>query len=575
MVHASVIIPTYNRSTLLRNCLQSLCEQTQPAQDFEVVVVVDGSTDGTLQMLEGLSVPYRLRVIYQANQGQAAALNRGAVAAEGHVLIFIDDDLLASSDLIAGHLSLHGERSNAIGVGQIKLTAPNGGDWFTKHYVRDWDSHYRRLNGGRPPGWEDCYGGNMSVPKAVYDEIGGNDATLARSFDVDLAYRLECTGMDFVYLPKALGTIIEPKGFREIAADLEKNGAHYVELCRRYPTMLPHLIGFYLDYKWSWTFLWRLLLRLGITPHTLERASRLFGRRAGSPNLYRFLERYCFWRGVRQASPDPSFWNSLTSGTPILMYHAFGSPGEPSSRYVTPLRSFARQMAWLHRMGYHVLSLEEYLDYRARYEFPPERSVVITIDDGYQDNKTLAYPVLRRYGFPATIFLVTGLIGKTYFTEVESELNSRPMLSWQDIQEMAQGGIHFGAHTRTHPDLLTLTAEQVCEELSDSRYDIENTLGIPVQTFSYPFGSYHSSLHPLVEQAGFLGSCSIDEGLNTPTTDLFALRRVEIYGTDSLFDFALAVRFGERREAVWKRITILYSQLSGRGGILNKEAAEV
>lgn len=252
------------------------------------------------------------------------------------------------------------------------------------------------------------------------------------------------------------------------------------------------------------------------------------------------------------------------------MYHAFGASTEPASRYVLPVRRFARQMAWLKWMGYRVISLDEYLRCRRQYSLPPRRAVVITIDDGYADNWTLAYPVLQRYNFPATIFVTTNQIGDSYYSHIDSELNGRLMLSWSQLQELTREGIAIGAHTRTHSDLTKLPLEQVQAEISGSKLDLEQALNIPIQVFSYPFGEYNEQVQTKAEEAGFLGSCTVRSGLNIPITPLHRLRRVEIWGTDSLLDFALAVCLGKRRKVLLKHMTSWTGRLRNRFSELNR-----
>jgi peptidoglycan/xylan/chitin deacetylase (PgdA/CDA1 family) len=120
---------------------------------------------------------------------------------------------------------------------------------------------------------------------------------------------------------------------------------------------------------------------------------------------------------------------------------------------------------------------------------------------------------------------------------------------------LTQAGIEVGAHTRTHPDLTKIPSEQAREEIEGSKHDLERKLDVPVHVFSYPFGEYNEHVQTLVQQAGFLGTCSSNSGLNTPITPLLALRRVEIHGTASLINFALAVCFGERGEVLVRRLT--------------------
>jgi len=120
MVELSIIIPTYTRVDSLRTCLESLSHQTQPAADYEVIVIVDGSTDGTCEMLERLTPPYRLRVYWQPNSGQTEARNRGIALAEGRYCLFLDDDIIAGPELVAEHLRAQREHSGVIGLGRLE-----------------------------------------------------------------------------------------------------------------------------------------------------------------------------------------------------------------------------------------------------------------------------------------------------------------------------------------------------------------------------------------------------------------------------------------------------------------------
>jgi peptidoglycan/xylan/chitin deacetylase (PgdA/CDA1 family)/glycosyltransferase involved in cell wall biosynthesis len=557
MIDASIIIPTYNRAERLRACLEALCRSTAMT-NFEVVVVVDGSTDGTREMLASFRAPYLLRVIYQSNAGQCAALNSGARAAQGRICIFLDDDIIASPKLVAEHLQLHAGRDQVVGVGQMALTLPANADWFARWFAQDWNDHYARLNEGtHRPDWEDCYGGNFSVARAEFLNVGGFAVDLPRAYDNELAYRLKRRGCSFVYLPHALGNQDERKGLHALVVDAEQSGASSAELYRRHPPTLAKLLGTFPEQRPVWALLWRVFLVLDISVDSLERFRSLLGKRTETCAWFRFFYRYSFWRGVRRALPNSQIWQRLTRGTPILMYHAFGAPGEQASRYVVPVRRFVLHMAWLKWMRYRVLTLEEFLRYRLDYRLPPARSIVITLDDGYADNWTLAYPILERFRYPATIFLTSGAAEQVNRWDSQGELAGRPLLSRSNIQEMLKRGVQFGAHTRTHPDLTTVSLEQARDEMAGSREDLERKLGAPIRFFSYPFGKHNEGLESTAAEVGFLGSCGIDVGSNTPVTPLHALRRVEVYGTDSLLDFALAVRFGGRSHSLWKRLRLL------------------
>jgi peptidoglycan/xylan/chitin deacetylase (PgdA/CDA1 family) len=547
---ASIIIATYNRAERLRKCLEALCSQTQPPEDYEVVVVIDGSTDGTKEILAALDTPYALQVLWQSNQGQSAAFNRGIEAARANTLIFLDDDISPDPGFVAGHLQLHQERDRVIGIGQLSLSLPDQVEWFARSFANDWNRNYARLNSGEQhPTWLDCFCGNMSVPRAALVEAGGF-ATMPRCNDIELAYRFAQQGYSLVYVAEASGCQYQGKGLSELTRDAEQSGAGCVQIYSRHPATLPVLLGRFNEQRLTIGLILRGLLVLDLPPHFLGGFGYLLNKLLGSDIGYHLLQRYAFWRGVQHALPNRAQWNSLLSGTPILMYHAFGHPGERASRFVLPIRRFQQQIATLKWMGYHVLTLEDYLRYRREYRLPPSRSVVITIDDGYLDTYHLAYPILRRYGFSATIFLVSDCVGDVNRWDHQLGLYRRPLLSWDHVKEMIAGGMHVGAHTCSHPDLTTLPPEAAKDEMERSREVLQDRLGIAARVFAYPYGKCNSTVKGLSEQIGLLGSCGISSGLNTATTHMHDLRRTEICGTDPLFQFVRAVRYGTRGKAV-------------------------
>jgi glycosyltransferase involved in cell wall biosynthesis/peptidoglycan/xylan/chitin deacetylase (PgdA/CDA1 family) len=544
VVEISVIIPTYNRAGRLRACLDALNHQTQPADDYEVIVVVDGSTDETLKMLENLVTNYALRVLYQDNSGQNVARNHGVTHAHGQYCLFLDDDIMASPQLVAEHLRLHRQRENVAGIGQIPMRIGNA-DWYTKRFADGWHEHYEQLNqASRQPSWPDGYGGNISVLRDVFLEVGGFAPDIRRSHDIEFAYRLEKHGLTFVYLPEAVGRQEEHKRSRELFADAEKSGAAWIILCQRHPEMLPELIGPLGDTSAREGLLREIFWRCGLSPWLLAKLGGGLVKTAWGHKWYRFLFTYGYWRGVRKAIPDHETWQRTVRGVPILMYHAFGKPGEPASQLVLPVRQFARQMAWLKRRNYHVLSLEEYLGYRLRHQLPPPRSVVITIDDGYAEIASHIQPILHRYNFPATVFLVSSKIGRlNNWTNIDA-LRGRQLLSWEEIKDLACQNIQFGAHSQTHPSLTDIPVEQAQAEITGSKADLEQMLEMPVTTFAYPHGEYDKTIQKFVDQAGFLGAVTVESGVNSWSLPPTALRRIEVEGTWSLLRFTLVLRLG-------------------------------
>jgi peptidoglycan/xylan/chitin deacetylase (PgdA/CDA1 family) len=201
-------------------------------------------------------------------------------------------------------------------------------------------------------------------------------------------------------------------------------------------------------------------------------------------------------------------------------------------------------MAKLHENGYRPLSLLEAVDcLRQRKPFP-DRSFVITFDDGYETVYEEAFPVLQCYGLSATVFLTVGEKEEANPVHLLPSLNGRSMLSWNEIKEMNRWGITFGAHTLTHPDLTRLSLERVEVEIYDSKAIIEDALGVPVTSFAYPYGRYNYRIHEMVQQS-FTCACSDKLGLMSVDSDPYALERVDAYylRSDKLFDLILTEKF--------------------------------
>jgi peptidoglycan/xylan/chitin deacetylase (PgdA/CDA1 family) len=146
----------------------------------------------------------------------------------------------------------------------------------------------------------------------------------------------------------------------------------------------------------------------------------------------------------------------------------------------------------------------------------------------------------------ATVFLVSDRMGRVNDWTTEHTLAGREMLSWREAHEMLQGGIQFGAHTRTHRRLTHLDPAAAHAEINGSQMDLAKEFGQPVRVFAYPNGDSDASIQAMTAEAGFWGSCGTQSGKNTPETPLFDLRRTEVFGTDTLMALARKLRSGDR-----------------------------
>ncbi len=286
----------------------------------------------------------------------------------------------------------------------------------------------------------------------------------------------------------------------------------------------------------------------------------------------------------------------------ILMYHRVAAVARDFSALCVPPRTFEAQIRFLKR-HFAIASLDQVAERLQSGRGPETDSIVITFDDGYKDNYTFAFPILRKYGVPATVFLTTGHIGnnlvfwwdrvgrlaglggsaglqvrfpgdlysadlreaihqllvcspakrKLRLAQVTSRLKQIPdgqkkailddierqlpghlagfypaALSWDEVREMASGGVDFGSHTVTHPILTQVTPEQAESELSVSKREIESRLGKPVRHFAYPNGmatDHNPALENLLRKCGYHSACLAFGCINEAGDNPFVLKR--------------------------------------------------
>lgn len=210
----------------------------------------------------------------------------------------------------------------------------------------------------------------------------------------------------------------------------------------------------------------------------------------------------------------------------ILMYHAIQ---EKLSAISIHPEKFRRHMKFFHDQKYAVIPLIEISRMLANGSELPEKCVAITFDDGFRDFYATAYPVLCEYKSPATVFLVTGYIGReNAWPGQPDNLPRFPIASWSEVAEMSRHGIDFGAHTVSHARLDVLEPGTAEGEILDSKHAIEDHTGKLVESFAYPYG-YISTKVKAIVQDHFACACGTRNGLVEPDFDLYELQRVEIH----------------------------------------------
>ncbi|HEB98310.1 MAG TPA: polysaccharide deacetylase family protein [Thiotrichales bacterium] len=252
--------------------------------------------------------------------------------------------------------------------------------------------------------------------------------------------------------------------------------------------------------------------------------------------------RHAWWRrGVDERWPR------------ILMYHriAEAAPGAPFRGLCVSPRRFEAQLRWLQAQGWQGFTVSE-LVRRAGHDLPP-RALAITFDDGYADNFTEALPLLQRYGFPATLYLVVDRHGRDWSRARDARragaLAAVPRLGDEQVRAMLDSGwIELGAHTVTHPDLRRLGDAALRHELVHGREQLEQRFGVPVASFAYPFGRYRPEQVEAVRAAGYTSAVTVREGIDDPAVwKPLELARVKVSGREGMAAFRLRLRTGRRR----------------------------
>jgi peptidoglycan/xylan/chitin deacetylase (PgdA/CDA1 family) len=230
----------------------------------------------------------------------------------------------------------------------------------------------------------------------------------------------------------------------------------------------------------------------------------------------------------------------MTQSVPILMYHAVAdSPSAATRRLSVTPRSLDEQIAFLVDHGFTGMTFADLADAFETGRALPERPVVLTFDDGYADFAEAAWPILRCYGFPATVFVTTGWIADAGPHAAGSPLDR--MLNWSQIRELAVAGIEIGAHSHSHPQLDQLADVTLCEELRVGRALLEENIGAPVQTLAYPFGYSSRRVRLAARAVGYRCAASVRNLRATPSDDLFMLPRLSIRRSTDQAAFAAIV----------------------------------
>ena len=208
-------------------------------------------------------------------------------------------------------------------------------------------------------------------------------------------------------------------------------------------------------------------------------------------------------------------------GIPVLMYHAIGYEKGNTAR--VPKENFKKQMKHLKDNGYETLTLDGAYDFFVENKTIPKKSVVLTFDDGYVDNYVEALPILKEFGFKATIFVITGAVDK-----------SKNYMNIEQLKEMEANGMDIQSHTVHHKNLKELSYDKQLETLKASKGFLEKTLNKRIKYFAYPYGEYSKESLKAVKEAGYTMAFSTTGRWSDKADGILTLDRVFISGSASL-----------------------------------------
>ncbi|MBN1842114.1 MAG: polysaccharide deacetylase family protein [Deltaproteobacteria bacterium] len=242
-------------------------------------------------------------------------------------------------------------------------------------------------------------------------------------------------------------------------------------------------------------------------------------------------------KGKRFLSAALVLWGHLYPRRviPVLLYHSVDDSGSVIS--ISP-EQFKAQMRYLKYEGFSTISLKEYLNYLLGDEQPSGKKVVITFDDGFKNNYTEAFAVLKKYRFAATIFISTEHIGGTCSWERDKSIPELPMLTWDEIEEMSDYGINFESHACGHRYLSKLSENEARDELMMSKSTIEKRTGRQVDFFCHPYGDWSEQTKLLAKECGYKGAFT-RPGFSSMSSkeDLYDLKRIGTAQFSCLEDF--------------------------------------
>ena len=539
----SIVIPTHQRRDVLVAAWPALFAIA--FESYEIVIVVDGSTDGTADALRALVASRPVTIIEQPNRGAAAARNRGAAEATGDILLFLDDDMEPDRNLLVEHDRSYHQGADAV-LGHIPLHPESPASFLSTAVGESAERRRVRLSSGTPLTLFDLLTGQLSVRRDLFNQLGGFDErfTQGGTFgdeDLDFGCRLLSAGRRVIFNPDAVShqryVVTLTAHFRQWT----QVGHADVQFARKHPEIADQLFALHHRDERITRRIIRPLAAVPVISTVVKHAGASLVRamaalRPLSPRIKPVFARVRslhYWHAVHRAGGIPCH-----HAVRILAYHAIRQPPglDVVSSYVVRPDSLRRQLRWLKRLGFHFISGRELLGMMTNRAGVPRRAVLLTFDDGYEDLPGTTLELLREVGAPAMAFIVSQRIGEA--NTWDSAIGERlPLASLEALRSLPATVFELGSHSRTHPRLVKLTPPAIRDEVRGASNDFVASGLPPPWAFAYPYGEHSETVRALVQESAMTLAFSLEPGVATPESDPYCLPRTEIRGTDSIWTF--------------------------------------
>jgi peptidoglycan/xylan/chitin deacetylase (PgdA/CDA1 family)/glycosyltransferase involved in cell wall biosynthesis len=583
MFKLSVIVPTLNRKKVLERTLPALEAQDLPPDEFEVIVIDNGSSDGTLQFLEAWKPPFASRILQVSRRGVSAARNAGVLAASGTLILFLDDDLIASPTLFSRHCAAHQAVTQQQIVRGHVTVAPGSSKTIIRGLTESYYEHLNQLlTSELELRFPDDVGPsisllssmvNCSMPREALLRCGGFDEAIFAAEDLELGIRLWKMGLPLRCDPAAVAEEFYTKASHDyLFQQAVSSGKGDWRVVHKHPEYRPYSsLAAFSETTIAKRWLRNMAMRFPLSPVPLMaislRLERFFFnsvplRKIGE-RIFQAAERI---QRLRSGLKAAGSWERLESEydrrLPVLMYHRVGPlrPGMSREWNISP-EEFERHIHWIKQAGYETVLPAEWLSWLQTGTRLPRKPVLITFDDAYADTAKFGLPILQSYGMKAAVYVVTQRIAGTNTWDEIKGSEALQLMTADQIRYWAGQGVEFGAHSRAHSDLTALSPEEVNLEVQGSRDDLEAIIGGPVTSFAYPFGKQTDAVRDVVKQSFDLAFCS-EEGLNYLRCDRHLLKRSYIGANTSTAELRILLRSGSiQKIRAWKSRIALRTRL--------------